>query len=163
MSNAYNHHKPMKPFTSTLLILTMLLAGCGSGNSDAPASSQPQADPSGLSQEQLEHGIGPISAFDPGPLDAALAAEGADFFKLKCSACHKMEGRYVGPELGAVANTRSPAYLMNMMLNPAEMIEKHPEAKKKFAEFMTPMPDQNLSEDEARAILEYLRSEAEKR
>jgi cytochrome c2 len=151
----------MKLTSTLLLMLALLVTGCGSGSSDAPASTEPQGDPSGLTQEQLEHGIGPISAFEPGPLDAALAEQGAEYFKLKCSACHKMEGRYVGPALGTVVNDRTPAYLMNMMLNPAEMIEKHPEAKKKFAEFMTPMPDQNLSEDEARAILEYLRSEAQ--
>jgi len=153
----------MKPITTLLLLLALLVTGCGSGNSDATATNESQADPSGLTQEQLEHGIGPVQAFDPGPLDAALAEQGAEYFKLKCSACHKMEGRYVGPALGTIVNDRTPAYLMNMMLNPAEMIEKHPEAKKKFAEFMTPMPNQNLSEDEARAILEYLRSEAESR
>lgn len=153
----------MKLTSTLLLLLTLLVTGCGSGSSDAPTSTETQGDPSGLTQEQLEHGIGPISAFDPGPLDPALAEQGAEYFKLKCSACHKMDARYVGPALGAMTESRSPAYLMNMMLNPAEMIEKHPEAKKKFAEFMTPMPDQNLSEDEARAILEYLRSEAESR
>jgi hypothetical protein len=47
---------------------------------------------------------------------------------------------------------------MNMILNPAEMVEKHPEARKLLAEFMTPMPDQNLTQDDARAVLEYLRS-----
>lgn len=153
----------MKRILTPLLFLALLMTGCGSGSSDAPQTAEPLAEPSGLTQDQMEHGIGPIAAFDPGPLDAALAEQGAEYFKLKCSACHKMEGRYVGPALGTIVNERAPAYLMNMMLNPAEMIEKHPEAKKKFAEFMTPMPDQNLSEDEARAILEYLRGEAASR
>lgn len=149
----------MKTLLPTFLIC-LLLAACGSG-SDAPASEPAAAtDPSGLTAAQLEHGIGPIEAFDPGPLDAAMAEKGAEFFKLKCSACHKMEGRYVGPGLATVTQTRSPAYIMNMMLNPAEMLEKHPEAKAKLAEFMTLMPNQNLTQDEARAILEYLRQQA---
>jgi len=153
----------MKQLILILIATALLLMGCGSDSPDSSGGSATPATPAGLTEEQLEHGIGPITAFDPGPLDNALADRGMEYFKLKCSACHKMEGRYVGPELGTVTNDRSPAYLMNMMLNPAEMIEKHPEAKKKFAEFMTPMPNQNLSEDEARAILEYLRREADSR
>lgn len=149
----------MKTLLPTLLIC-LLLAACGSG-SDAPASeTAATTDPSGLTAAQLEHGIGPIAAFEPGPLDAALAERGAEVFKLKCSACHKMDARYVGPALGTVTQTRSPAYIMNMILNPAEMLEKHPEAKAKLAEFMSLMPNQNLTEDEARAILEYLRQQA---
>ena len=46
---------------------------------------------------------------------------------------------------------------MNMMLNPTEMVEKHPEVKGMLAEFLTPMPNQNLTEDDARAVLEYIR------
>jgi hypothetical protein len=48
---------------------------------------------------------------------------------------------------------------MNMMLNPQGMVEKHPETKKLLAEFYVAMPNQNLSPDEARQVLEYLRSE----
>ncbi len=146
-----------------LLALVLLCFGCGSGTPESAGSTDAPATTAGLTEEQLEHGIGPIEAFDPGPLDDALADKGLEVFNLKCSACHKMEGRYVGPEMGTIANERSPAYIMNMVLNPAEMIEKHPEAKKKFAEFMTPMPNQNISEDEARAILEYFRREAASR
>jgi len=153
----------MKRFTPLLIVAAILMIGCGSEASESSSTSSTPATPAGLTEEQLEHGIGPITAFDPGPLDNALADQGADYFKLKCSACHKMEGRYVGPALGTVTEERSPAFLMNMMLNPAEMIEKHPEAKKKFAEFMTPMPNQNLTQEEARAVLEYLRREADSR
>ena len=153
----------MKRFTPLLIAVAILMMGCGSEASESSSASSTPTTPAGLTEEQLEHGIGPITAFEPGPLDAAMADQGMEVFKLKCSACHKMEGRYVGPELGTITHDRSPAFLMNMMLNPAEMIEKHPEAKKKFAEFMTPMPNQNLTQEEARAVLEYLRREAESR
>lgn len=144
----------------SILLMILLVSGCGSDGTSPTREAQPQADPSGLTQAELEHGIGPVEAFEPGPLDAAMAERGADIFKLKCSACHKMDTRYVGPALATVTQDRSPAYIMNMVLNPAEMIEKHPEAKKKFAEFMTPMPNQNITEEEARAILEYLRTQS---
>ena len=149
----------MKTLLPTILTC-LFLAACGSGSGDPAAEPAAAADPSGLTAAQLEHGIGPIEAFDPGPLDAAMAEQGFEVFKLKCSACHKMDARYVGPALGTITQTRSPAYIMNMILNPAEMLEKHPEAKAKLAEFMTLMPNQSLTQDEARSILEYLRQQA---
>ena len=47
---------------------------------------------------------------------------------------------------------------MNMILNPQEMTEKDPVAKKLLAEFMTQMVNQNVAESEARVLLEYFRS-----
>ncbi|NNF03255.1 MAG: cytochrome c, partial [Rhodothermales bacterium] len=113
-----------------------------------------------LTAEQIEHGVGPIDAFDPGPIDTELAARGEAVFTTNCSACHKMDSRYVGPSLGDVTVRRSPAFVMNMILNPDGMIKEHPEGKKMFAEYMTPMANQNMTEDQARAILEYLRTQA---
>ena len=96
-----------------------------------------------------------------GPIDADLARRGEESFKMKCMACHKFDERYVGPALGDVLTRRTPEYVMNMMLNPAEMVQKHPEARAMLAQYMTPMPSQNLTEDEARALLEYMRTAAE--
>lgn len=152
---------------STLsLLLTasiLLLAACGGGSdtgaAGGDATNNAQSETAGLTAEQMEHGIGPIAPFDPGPIDAALAERGAELYRMKCSSCHKMDGRYVGPALGNITEERSPAYIMNMILNPQEMITTHPEAKKKFAEFMTPMPNQSLNEDDARAVLEFLRQQ----
>jgi mono/diheme cytochrome c family protein len=113
-----------------------------------------------LSEAQLELGIGPVTQLTLGELDASMAAAGKDVFNLKCAACHKMAERYVGPPLGQVLESRKPEYVMNMILNPAEMLEKHPSARALLAQYMTPMPNQNLTQDEARAVLEYLRSAA---
>jgi hypothetical protein len=54
---------------------------------------------------------------------------------------------------------RTPTFMMNMMLNPSGMVERHPETKKLLAEFLVPMPNQGLTPDEARQVFEYLRSE----
>jgi cytochrome c1 len=51
---------------------------------------------------------------------------------------------------------------MNMILNPAGMLEKNDAAKNLFAEYLTPMTFQNVTEAEARAILEYLRQQDQK-
>ena len=146
---------------TTIVLLFALatgLAACGGGGE--PSAQAPAAAPGGLTAEQLEKGIGPISEVSLGAeIEAGLAAQGAEVFGMKCSACHKLDQRYVGPALGDVLERRSPEFVMNMVLNPAEMLEKHPEAKAMLAQFMTPMPNQNLTREEARAILEYLRQE----
>lgn len=142
---------------SSLLLLG--LTGCGGASGDAASAESTPTATTGLSAAELEHGVGPISNVAlTDAIDAALAAKGEDVFTMKCSACHKLDARYVGPPLGDVLSTRSPAYVMNMMLNPAEMLQKHPEAKAMLAQFAVPMPDQNLTEDDARAVLEYLRA-----
>jgi len=106
----------------------------------------------------LEFGIGPIRSLELGDLDPTLAAVGDELFAVKCSACHKLDERYIGPALRDVTEHRNPEYIMNMILNPEEMVKNHPVAKQLFAEYnFTPMANQQLSEQDARAVLEYLR------
>ena len=138
--------------------LSLILAGCGGGGSgDGATNGSDEGASGGLSAEQLEHGIGPIEAFELGDLDAELATTGERVFEIKCSACHKFDERYVGPALGDILERRSPAFVMNMILNPEGMIAEHPEARAMLAEYMTPMANQNLTEEDARAVLEYFR------
>jgi cytochrome c5 len=150
-------------------LITLLTAGAcrmsestaepaAGGTGTTPASA---AAPGGLTAFQLEHGIGPITApVALNGLDAAMAKSGGTVFEQKCGACHKMAERYVGPALGDVTRRRTPAFVMNMVLNPQGMVEKHPETKKLLGEFFVAMPNQNLSPDEARQVLEYLRTQA---
>ena len=140
-------------------MLVLFLVSCGGGDSEATKeAAAPKLSPDGLTQEQLKHGVGPISALTLGPQDDALAAKGAEVFELKCVACHKVNERLVGPPLAGVTTKRTPAFIMNMILNPEEMVKKHPEVRAMLAEFYVPMTFQNVTEDDARAILEYLRT-----
>jgi hypothetical protein len=72
-----------------------------------------------------------------------------------------MGERYVGPALGEVFKRRTPTFVMNMALNPQGMVEKHPVTKKLLAEFFTPMPNQNISPEQARQVVEYLRTQGD--
>lgn len=151
-----------KTILTGLCTITLALTGCGGGSDsgDTGNGSSPSggADTGGLTAEQMEHGIGPISAFELGKMDPEMAASGEQIFEIKCSACHKVGERYIGPDLAGILDRRSPAYVMNMILNPEEMLQKHPEARAMLAEYMTPMANQNLTEEEARAIVEWLRT-----
>lgn len=152
-----------------LVFLAAAAAACGggegppggAGTDDAERSNGAAATAGGLTAEELEFGIGPIRSVELSELDRELAEEGAEVFSVKCSACHKLEERYVGPPLGDVTERRTPEFIMNMILNPDEMVARHPEVKALLAQYYTPMPDQQLTEQDARAVLEYLRAPAE--
>lgn len=152
----------MKIFLAITGVIFILLGftGCGEKNDTAEAApeiSRP-ANPNGLSDFEMENGVGPVKAkLTLAELDMMKVKKGEKLFTEKCSACHKLDERYVGPAQGDLLNRRTPEYAMNMMLNPEEMLRKHPEAKKMLAEYMTPMPFQNISNDDALLILEYFR------
>lgn len=105
-------------------------------------------------------GIGPITSITFKPtIDIALAAKGEKLYKVKCSACHKPTKKFIGPAPTGVLERRSPEWVMNMILNPEEMIKKDPIAKQLLIDYNgSPMENQNLTEQEARSILEYFRT-----
>ena len=148
----------------TALATALLLGACGGGEPEsapresASAAAAAPAAGAPLTAVELEQGIGPIRDMELGPIDAELVATGEEAFTLKCSACHKIEERYVAPPLGDVLMNRRPEFVMNMILNATEMVQRHPEVQKLLAEYYTPMTIQVTEEAEARAILEYLRS-----
>jgi len=103
-------------------------------------------------------GIGPIKKVEISKeIDIKLVKKGEEIFNLKCSACHKLEERYVGPPIKGITKRRKPEWIMNMILNPVEMTQKDPIAKQLLSEYLTQMTFQDVKEDEARAILEYFR------
>lgn len=145
----------------SVIILTIfsgfLIISCGNGN-EAQQNRNQQSNESGLSGFELEHGIGPVTdRLEIGEIELELAEEGRSIFAMKCEACHNMEGRMVGPALGDVLDRRSAEFVMNFILNPSGMTSEHPVGRQLLQEYMTPMPFQNVSDSEARAIVEYLR------
>lgn len=144
------------------ITLTSLLGAvaCGGGEKAAPpAASTPAAAGSDLTPWQLENGIGPITeTITLGPVNHEMAEAGQKLFEAKCSACHKLGERYVGPPLGGILDKVTPAFAMNMILNPQEMYTRHPVVKKLLGEYMTQMPNQGLTQEQAREVVEYLRT-----
>lgn len=134
------------------LSVTVSLAACGNGeansNDDAPDAAAPNPD------------LPFQGTLDLTAVDAALAAEGEAIYTTQCTTCHKMDEQYVGPALGDVMNRRAPEWVMNMILAPDKMIVSDPDAQALFAEIGIPMTNQNLTEADARAIVEYLRTTA---
>jgi mono/diheme cytochrome c family protein len=105
-------------------------------------------------------GVGPITSvtFDD-EINTELAAAGEAKFKTICVTCHMVDKRMIGPAMKGVYERRSPEWVMNMILNPDGMIAEDPIAKALLKEYNNaPMLNQNLSEEDARALAEYLRT-----
>ena len=88
-----------------------------------------------------------------------LAKSGKKLFNQLCTSCHMIKEESVGPAIKGILERRSPEWIMNMILNPTEMLQEDPIAKKLLAEYNNEyMYNQNLIEDEAREIIEYFRT-----
>ena len=105
-------------------------------------------------------GIGPITSLDfSQPVDQDMAIQGENAFKQKCMACHMPARKLIGPAMTGIYERRSPEWVMNLLLNPTEMLKQDPIAKALLKEYNNVMMlNQNLSQDEARALSEYLRT-----
>jgi len=155
----------------TYVLPVLLIVGCGGGNKSETKETGAQkveqtATAQATSEKVSEFGVGPIQEplNLPETIDEALAKKGEELFEKKqCTSCHKLDERLVGPPLRDVVNQRPPEWIMNMIINPEEMILKDPVAKKLLEEYGVPMTNQNVSVDEARAILEFLRKAAKEK
>ncbi len=105
-------------------------------------------------------GVGPITSVDlAADIDQSMATHGEDVFKKMCTACHRPDKKFIGPAPTGILERRTPEWVMNMILNPEEMVKNDPLAKDLLIEFNgSPMANQNLSEEDARAVLEYFRT-----
>ena len=171
----------MKSLRLTLSVLAITaLASCngGSGNgqsnndsqpaaaTETPAAAAPAETPAapaaGANVDLNNKGIGPVKAVNPplgATVDQALAEKGKELFKINCTACHKPTKKFIGPAPKGILERRAPEWVMNMILNPEEMIANDPIAKQLLAEANgAPMANQHLNEEQARAILEYFRT-----
>ncbi len=93
------------------------------------------------------------------PLNAAWVTHGKGIYELKCGSCHKLtDERLVGPGWKGVTKRREPEWIMNMITNVDMMLESDPEAQKLLEQCMVRMPNQNVSRDDARQIIEFMRS-----
>lgn len=142
------------------LILTGILSlwACGGSSSAEGTSSAPQ---SMVADEPTDDGkgVGEVKAVELStPLDQAMVAKGKGVYELKCAACHKLtDQRVVGPGWAGVTSRRKPEWIMNMTLNVDVMLAEDAAAQKLLEECLVRMPNQNLSYDDARGVLEFMR------
>ena len=152
----------MKKNHLLLALALTILVGTSCGNdSDSSSTSDTSgttttdgntagSDPKGIGKYQnveLTH-----------PLDASMVATGKQVYEVKCASCHKLtDERLVGPGWAGVTKRRTPEWIMNFSTNVDEMIEKDTAAQRMLEECLVRMPNQNLSDQDARGVLEFMR------
>lgn len=106
-----------------------------------------------------EIGIGKFTKVNLGAtIDEKMAAEGEKILVVKCSSCHELtEEKLIGPSWKGITQRRKPEWIMNFITNPEPMIDADPELKKLLKTHIIRMPNQSLTEIEARNILEFMR------
>ena len=125
--------------------------GTASGTDLKAANGNPSYDPN--------RGEGKFMHVDLGTaLDEKMAANGKKIYDIKCGACHKLTTeKLVGPGWTGVTTRHSPEWIMNFVTNTDIMLNKDPKAQAMLELCMVRMPNQNLSDDDARALLEFMR------
>ena len=114
------------------------------------SNAQEGTDPKGIGKYQkveLTH-----------PLDEKMIATGKNVYEVKCASCHKLsDEKLVGPGWKGVTGRRTPEWIMNFVTNTEEMIQKDTAAKNMLEVCLVKMPNQSLTEADARGTLEYMR------
>ncbi|MDH5602433.1 MAG: cytochrome c [Cyclobacteriaceae bacterium] len=151
------------------IVYISLLTNCGGGSSQSEEAGSSSEIPGKATETTVTEasnenfmenkGVGPVTSVTLGELNQELADQGKQLYNTMCIACHKIEEKFIGPAPKGILSRRSPEWIMNMILNPDGMIKEDPIAIKLLAEYNNaPMANQNLTEDQARSILEFFRT-----
>lgn len=150
--------------TLILLSLAFFATSCGGGSTEK-SEEKAEAPAAPMTLEEAEKGwetnfgIGPVKSLElPAEIDQAMADAGKVVYEAKCTACHKVEKKFIGPSPKGIMDRRTPAWIMNMILDPEGMVAKDPIARQLLMKFSAPMANQSLTEDEARSVVEYFRT-----
>ncbi|MBL7923411.1 MAG: cytochrome c [Bacteroidia bacterium] len=92
------------------------------------------------------------------PLNQEWVGAGQKIYDTKCLSCHKLtDEKLVGPGWKDVTKRRQPTWIINMITNVDMMLETDEEAQKLLEQCLVRMPNQNISSEEARQLLELMR------
>jgi len=152
-------------FAIVLMAFGLSLVACGGSSSSSDKGGNPYSSgensASGNASYDPHRGEGPWNADNVkvgSTLDVALAEQGHKIQEVKCASCHKLtEEKLVGPGWKGVTSRHKPEWIMNFISNPDPMITKDPAMQAQLELCLVRMPNQNLSGDEPRQILEFMR------
>ncbi len=154
-----------------LTAATIALASCGGGSKPQETSNEPVAK----SMQEQSQGTTTTGnpSYDPkrgegkfnstnvqvsDKLDTKMADAGEKIQGVKCASCHKLtDEKLVGPGWKGVTQRRTPEWIMNFITNPDPMIDKDPAVQAQYELCLVRMPNQGLSDEDARNILEFMR------
>lgn len=144
----------MKAVLCTAVMLILMAAGCAKRGDD-PAAGGGGGTPGSDAT---------VSAYDQGPrageqpIDDSQVEQGEKLFQTKgCSACHAFGKRLSCPDLNGVTTRRTAAWMEHQILHPEIMTKQDPISRQLFSQYALQMPNQGLTPDEAKAVIEFLK------
>ncbi len=145
----------------TLFLLPFFMASCGDKEKSGVDYSKPSKENTAKSVSDYDpkRGLGKFENVEILPnLDKEMAALGEKAAGTKCLSCHKLNSeRLVGPGWKGVTGKHKPEWILNFITDPDPMIDKDPELQAQLELCLVRMPNQAVSDDEARQILEFMR------
>jgi cytochrome c551/c552 len=149
----------MTRYIIPLLALAVLVAISCTSQSEAAEKAKQSPSPVDAAAKQPEtHGTEVKEVALTTPLNADWVKTGKEIYELKCGACHKLtDEKLVGPGWAGVTQRRKPEWIINMITNVEMMLEKDEEAQKMLEQCLVRMPNQNISPEDARKLLEFMR------
>lgn len=147
------------------LCIGAFIAACGGGSSDNKATStentstEGQTTGSGNPSYDPKRGEGKFTNVDVSPtLNAPMAVIGEKVYSVKCGSCHKLtDEKLVGPGWKDVTKRHTPEWIMNFVTNTDAMLDKDPKAQAQLEICLVRMPNQNIGDEDARALYEFMR------
>lgn len=142
--------------------LTFSWGGCVS-NTGTPTGTVPGSKTEKMTNGNPSYdphrGEGKFTKVDVGTtLDATMAETGYKVYGIKCGGCHKLtEEKLVGPGWKGVTSRHSAEWIMNFITNTDAMLDKDPKAQAQLEICLVRMPNQNLTDEDARALYEFQR------
>lgn len=144
---------------TVLWVVSILVYACSQGGKQPSETGTTETTTKQPADYDPKRGLGKYDHIElDEKLDAQLAKEGKTIADLKCASCHKYtDERLVGPGWAGVTKKHQPAWIMNFITNPDPMIDKDPELQAQLEICLVRMPNQNLTDEDARKILEFMR------
>ncbi len=140
-------------------LVTVLALAVACGGSDAPKDAKTPSPVSATEPAAPAAGLITADQVKLGDIDQGRVKKGEEIYDVKCQACHSTgTNRVVGPGWGGMLAQRKPEWIMNMIVHTDAMLETDPEAQAMLEECLVRMPNQNLTEDDARDVLEFIRT-----
>jgi cytochrome c551/c552 len=143
-------------------LVVFSIACSNTGKSDQESkdqNNQPATESSQPATTADDQGIGKFRDVNIDPaLNESMAEKGKAVYEMKCSACHKLnDERLVGPGWTGVTQRHRPEWIMNFVTNVDEMLNKDPKAQAQLEVCLVRMPNQNLTDEDARSVYEFMR------
>ena len=149
------------------ILISAMVVSCNSGNKQAEQGAQKTDTPKVVVKHDTvvvykginSKGFGRFKDVKLAhPLDEEMATKGQAIYTAKCFACHKLTTeKLVGPGWKNVTDRRTPEWIMNFITNTQVMLDKDLVAQSDLVTCLIRMPNQDLTDEQARDMLEFMR------